>query len=151
MTCLEPPRQSAHPAPVDHTPEGFDAYGRGHLPGHLGIEMVSVDPTRLIGRVPVTTAVMAPHGLVHGGALVTIADSLCGYGTIANLPDGARGFVTVELKTNFLGAADGGVLRCEATPLHLGRTTQIWDATIRDEDSGRAFIVFRCTQMILQD
>jgi 1,4-dihydroxy-2-naphthoyl-CoA hydrolase len=150
MTMLEPPRRRAHPAPADHTPEGFDAYSRGHLPGLLGLEMVSVDPTRLVARVPVTSAVMAPHGLVHGGALVTVADSVCGYGTIVNLPDDARGFVTVELKTNFLGAAAAGaVLRCEATPLHLGRTTQIWDATIDDEDSGRALVVFRCTQMVL--
>jgi uncharacterized protein (TIGR00369 family) len=149
MTALQPPPPAAHPAPADVTPTGFDEYGRGHLPGLLGIEMVSVAPGRVVARVPVTQAVMAPHGLVHGGALVAIADSVCGYGTIANLPEGARGFVTVELKTNFLAAASDGVLQCEATPLHLGRTTQIWDATIRDQERDRTLIVFRCTQMIL--
>jgi uncharacterized protein (TIGR00369 family) len=150
MTCLEPIALRAQPLPDAPTPEGFNAWSAGFLPGHLGIEVVSVQPARIVCRVPVSDAVMAPHGLVHGGALVSIADSLCGYGTIASLPDGARGFVTVELKANFLAAASGGVLVCEATPLHQGRTTQLWDATIRDQDAGRTLAVFRCTQMILQ-
>jgi uncharacterized protein (TIGR00369 family) len=141
--------RTPYPQLTDHSPEAFDRFGRGYFTEHLGIGMVAVEPSRLVCRVPVTDAILAPHGLVHGGALVSIADSLCGYGTIASLPDGARGFVTVELKANFLGATSSGVLLCEATPLHRGSSTQIWDATIRDEDSERTLVVFRCTQMVL--
>ncbi len=81
--------------------------------------------------------------------MVSLADSLCGYGAIANLPDGATGFTTIDLTSNFLGTLRDGALFGEATPLHVGRSTQVWDATVRDEEAGRRPAVFRCTQMVL--
>jgi 1,4-dihydroxy-2-naphthoyl-CoA hydrolase len=92
---------------------------------------------------------MAPNGYLHAGSLVALADSLCGYGCIASLPDGAAGFTTIELKTNFLGTARAGAIRCVAHPVHRGRTTQVWDAVCTDEMSGRTLAIFRCTQMVL--
>jgi acyl-coenzyme A thioesterase PaaI-like protein len=62
---------------------------------------------------------------------------------------GATGFTTIELKTNFVGTARDGVILCRGSAVHLGRSTQVWDATVTAEDSGRAIAVFRCTQMIL--
>ena len=72
-----------------------------------------------------------------------------GYGSFANRPEGARGFTTIELKTNFLGTVREGTITCEATLVHGGRTTQVWDAAVTDEGSGRPIALFRCTQLIL--
>jgi uncharacterized protein (TIGR00369 family) len=127
----------------------FNRFGANCLPGHLGIEIVSVERDRLLCRVEVRPEIMAPNGYLHGATPVAIADTLCGYGCIANLPAGATGFTTIELKTNFLGTARDGVVLCEARPVHLGRTTQVWDATVVREDTGRAIAAFRCTQMVL--
>jgi uncharacterized protein (TIGR00369 family) len=101
--------------------------------------------------------VMAPNGFLHAASVVALADTSCGYGCVAALPEGARGFTTIELKANFMGTAREGVIRCRATPVHLGRTTQVWDAVVWGErqDEGRAegaakpIALFRCTQMVL--
>jgi 1,4-dihydroxy-2-naphthoyl-CoA hydrolase len=133
----------------DQSAAAFNRFGEGHLPGHLGIEIVSVDPKRLVCRVPIRTELMAPNGYLHAGTLVAVADTLCGYGCVANLPAEAVGFATIELKSNFVGTAREGIVRCEAQPIHIGRNTQVWDATLTEEASGRALAMFRCTQMIL--
>lgn len=90
---------------------------------------------------------MAPNGYLHAATIVALADTSRGYGCFVSLPEGAEGFTTVELKSNFLGAKHEGVIECEATLAHGGRTTQVWDAT--DADGGKAIALFRCTQMIL--
>jgi uncharacterized protein (TIGR00369 family) len=81
--------------------------------------------------------------------VIALADSACGYGTIANLPEQATGFTTIELKSNFLGTCRDGALKCTATRVHNGRSTQVWDAIVRDEANDRTIALFRCTQMIL--
>ena len=68
---------------------------------------------------------------------------------VLNLPEGATGFTTVELKTNFLRSAREGTIDCEARLLHGGRTTQIWDATVTDPED-RTMALFRCTQLLLR-
>ena len=80
--------------------------------------------------------------------VVGLADSACGYGCIASLPDGAYGFTTIELKTNFLGTALEGTLCCASELIHGGRTTQVWDATVTNE-AGKKLALFRCTQLLL--
>ena len=122
----------------------------GHLPGHLGIEITAASADAIEGRLPVREAVMAPNGFLHAASVVGLADTLCGFGTIANLPDGATGFTTIELKSNFLGTARQGALAARATPVHLGRTTQVWDARAwREGEEERTIALFRCTQMVL--
>jgi uncharacterized protein (TIGR00369 family) len=86
---------------------------------------------------------------LHAGSIVTLADTLCGYGCVANLPADASGFTTIELKSNHLGTTLDGTIIGVATPLHRGRTTQVWDAVVTHKESGRTLAVFRCTQMIL--
>jgi uncharacterized protein (TIGR00369 family) len=93
--------------------------------------------------------VMAPNGYLHAGSLVALADTICGYGCRLNLPDGASGFTTIELKSNHLGTTLEGTVLAVATPVHLGRTTQVWDARVTHEQSGRTLALFRCTQMLL--
>ena len=92
---------------------------------------------------------MAPNGYLHAATVIALADTSCGYGTFVNLPEGTECFTTIELKSNFLGTKREGAIRCEATLAHGGRTTQVWDATVADEESGKPIALFRCTQMIL--
>ncbi len=130
------------------TPEYFTKFGREQLPGHLGIVVTRSD-SEFHCEFAVTQSTMAPNGFLHAGSVVTLADTACGYGCVANLPAGAAGFTTVELKSNFLGTAREGVVTCIAKPVHVGKTTQVWDAVVSHRDTGKTIALFRCTQMIL--
>ncbi|MDR2088361.1 MAG: PaaI family thioesterase [Clostridiales Family XIII bacterium] len=123
---------------------------QGFLPGLLGVEIVEVEEGRLTGRMKITSTHLAPNGFFHAGGVVTLADTLCGCGAAAHLPDGAAGFTTVELKSNHLGTALEGTLFCVAEAQHLGRTTQVWDAVVTEENTGKKIALFRCTQMVLR-
>ena len=92
---------------------------------------------------------MAPNGFLHAASVIALADSACGYGCIISKPDTAIGFTTIELKSNFLGTARDGGVACEAKLVHGGKTTQVWDAVVTNEQSGKTMALFRCTQMIL--
>ena len=95
---------------------------------------------------------LAPNDFLHAGAVVTLADSACGLGCRASLPEGAAGFTTVELKSNFLRSARAGDgLRCRAALVHGGRTTQVWDAVVTRESDGSDLALFRCTQYLLSE
>jgi 1,4-dihydroxy-2-naphthoyl-CoA hydrolase len=131
------------------TPQHFNSAGAGKLPGHLGIVITEVSASRVSGELPVVESVMAPNGYLHAGTIVTLADTVCGYGCIANLPADASGFTTIELKSNHLGTTLDGTIVAVATPLHRGKTTQVWDAIVTHKESGRTLAAFRCTQMIL--
>jgi uncharacterized protein (TIGR00369 family) len=131
------------------TEADFKRFGAGHLPGHLGVEILTVSREAVESRMAVRREVMAPNGYLHAASVVALADTSCGYGCVAALPEGARGFTTIELKSNFLGTARDGAVRCRATPAHLGRTTQVWDAVITNEADGKVIALFRCTQMVL--
>jgi len=131
------------------TDEDFKRFGDGHLPGHLGVEILTVSRKAVESRMAVRREVMAPNGYLHAASVVALADTSCGYGCVAALPEGARGFTTIELKSNFLGTTRDGAIRCRATPAHLGRTTQVWDAVVSNEADGKVIALFRCTQMVL--
>lgn len=131
------------------TPESFNHRSVGTLPGLLGIRVTSVAAGELRAELPVSAPLMAPNGFLHAGTVVTLADTAAGFGCVANLPDGAAGFTTIELKSNFLGTAREGTLDCVATASHIGRTTHVWDATVVHRESGRTIALFRCTQMVL--
>lgn len=126
----------------------LNARGVGHLPGWFGVEALSVEPGRLRSRLVILPEMLAPNGFLHAATIIALADTTAGYATIAHLPAGADGFTTVELKTNFFATLTKGVLLCEATAVHGGRTTQVWDAEVRGEDGPR-LALFRCTQMVL--
>ena len=127
--------------------QAFVEAGRGRLPGLLGVEIDEIEEGHVRMRLPLRPELLAPNGYLHAGTVVTLADSACGYGCIASLPEGATGFTTIELKTNFIGTVREGTLVAEARMLHGGRTTQIWDATVRVE--ARTLAAFRCTQLVL--
>jgi len=108
------------------------------------------DDSSVSGRLEIRQSHLAPNGYLHAATVIALADTLAGYGCIRALPDGASGFTTVELKSNHLGTAkEGGAISATAMAIHRGRSTQVWDATVLDEESGKAIALFRCTQMIL--
>ena len=123
--------------------------GVGTLPGLIGIEVLEAEKGRLASRLELRDELMAPNGYLHAATIVALADTSCGYGTFVSLPEGAEGFTTVELKSNFLGTKRAGVIGCEARMVHGGRTTQVWDATVTDAEAGKPLALFRCTQIIL--
>lgn len=127
----------------------LNARSQGYLPGLLGIEFLTMEPGRLTSRLPLRPELLAPNGYLHAAAVIALADTTCGYGTFTDLPAGADNFTTIELKSNFLGTAREGAIACLATRLHSGRTTQVWDAEVTDESSGKMIALFRCTQLIL--
>lgn len=131
------------------TMDAINRRGEGFLPGLLGIEFVKVDEQGVESRLPVRKELMAPNGFLHAASVIALADTSAGYGCVRLLPEGAKGFTTIELKSNFLGTAREGAIYCRASPVHLGRTTQVWDAVVTHEASGAKIALFRCTQMVL--
>jgi uncharacterized protein (TIGR00369 family) len=128
--------------------DAFQSIGEDRLPGLIGIKVDEIEPGRVRMHLPLRPELLAPNGYLHAATVVALADSACGYGCIASLPEGATGFTTIELKTNFLGTALDGTLHCESKRVHGGRTTQVWDATVTNED-GKTLALFRCTQLLL--
>jgi len=127
----------------------LNARGAEYLPGYLGIQVTELAQGTASSRMPVRKLHFAPNDFLHAASVVALADTTCGYATIAHLPEGAASFTTIELKSNHLGTIKDGGIACVATAQHLGRTTQVWDAVVTDETTGRKIALFRCTQMIL--
>jgi uncharacterized protein (TIGR00369 family) len=123
--------------------------GIGTLPGLIGLEILEAEEGGVSSRLDLREELMAPNGYLHAATVVALADTSCGYGTLVNLPVGAESFTTIELKSNFVGTKRDGAIGCEARLVHGGRTTQVWDATVSDEEGGKPIALFRCTQMIL--
>jgi len=132
-----------NPPPKDH----FVTRHEGTLPDLLGFEITSADKEGLTAAFDIQPHHLAPNGYLHAASIIMLADSACGYGCMMNLPEGASSFTTIELKSNHLGTAREGRVECRATPVHRGRTTQVWDATVTS--GGKTIALFRCTQMVL--
>ncbi|MBI2767461.1 MAG: PaaI family thioesterase [Chloroflexi bacterium] len=128
---------------------GWNQRGEGHFPGLIGLVVTDVGHGFCGGRLEVATKHLAPNGFLHAATVVGIADTLCGYGCNVSLPEGAAGFTTIELKSNFIGTARDGAISAKAHLIHGGRMTQVWDADVIDEATGKAIATFRCTQMVL--
>ena len=127
----------------------LNAEGLGNLPGWFGFEAVALVPGRLSARMLIRPEMLAPNGFLHAASIIALADTAAGYATRAHLPAGAASFTTIEMKSNFFGTQTEGVLLCEATAVHSGRNTQVWDAEVTGGGCGKCLALFRCTQMIL--
>lgn len=143
MTILENAKQHSP------TPDSFNSAGQGTLTAHLGIQTVAAKHGEVIVEMPVQSFLLAPNGYLHAGSVVTLADTAAGFGCVASLPEGASGFTTIELKSNHLSTAREGALTCTATLQHAGKSTQVWDAVVKNKATGQTVALFRCTQMIL--
>lgn len=126
----------------------FKKRQEGRLPGLLGFEPLEIRRGYVKARMQVSEKLLAPNGFLHAASIITLADTCAGYGCVASLPDGAKNFTTVELKSNFLGTARDGVIECEAKGVHLGKSTQVWDAQV--SANGKTIALFRCTQIVLR-
>lgn len=131
------------------TPSHFNKKSIGTFPGLLGITITHIEEGKMLGEMPVKKELLAPNGFLHAGSVVTFADTIAGYSTVSHLPEKAKSFTTIELKSNFMGTAREGVLECESFVEHLGRTTQVWRVEVRRKESQKKIAVFSCTQMIL--
>ena len=109
----------------------------------------SIEPGAVETRLVLKEEHLAPNDFLHAGTVITLADTSAGMGCLASLPEGAGGFTTIELKTNFLATAREGALRCSARLIHGGGRTQVWDATVAREEDERVIALFRCTQFLL--
>ena len=118
------------------------------LPGRFGLVVTRIAEGRLDAEVALQPWMMAPNGFLHAATVLLLADTAAGYASIAHLPEGAKNFTTIELKSNFLGTAKEGLIRAECVAEHLGRTTHVWSATVFGPDDKR-IALFRCTQLIL--
>jgi 1,4-dihydroxy-2-naphthoyl-CoA hydrolase len=130
--------------------EHFNHIGKGRFPEHIGMVVQSVTKEEVRAEMPVKPQLMAPNGFLHAGAIVTLADTCAGYGCVANLPQDATGFTTIELKSNHLGTTRDGTLVCVAKAAHIGKTTHVWDATVIHQETGKTLALFRCTQLVLR-
>jgi 1,4-dihydroxy-2-naphthoyl-CoA hydrolase len=120
----------------------------GSLPGLLGVRFVEGSLDRLVAELEIRDELKTNGaGRVHGGTLMAFADTVGAVATVINLPPGA-GTTTLESKTNFLSAGRGSILRAEATPLHKGRSTMVWQTRVTDE-TGRLVSLTTQTQMVL--
>lgn len=119
------------------------------LPGYMGLELVEITDGGAVMRCDIQPHHLAPNGFLHAGSVITLADTAAGFGCVGNWPEGASGFTTIELKTNFLGTLLEGVMVAEARLIHPGRTTQVWDVEVSAEATGKTLALFRATQMIL--
>lgn len=127
----------------------LDAAGADRLPGLLGIELVELARGLCVMRMDVERRHEASNGYLHAGTVVTLADTATGYGSVASLPAGGYGFTTIELKSNHISTLRSGGIVARATMVHGGRTTQVWDAIVTAEATGKTVAVFRNTQLIL--
>jgi len=115
----------------------------------IGVNIVEASPERVIGKLLVRADLCTAGGTLHGGAVMAFADSLGAIGAFLSLPEGARGTTTLESKTNFLSAAKvGTTVTGEATPVHSGKRTGVWQTKITGED-GKAVALITQTQLVL--
>ncbi len=127
----------------------LETIGATRLPGLLNLELIAMGEGWSRMRCALEEKHLASNGYLHAASVIALADTTAGYGCVANLPEGAVGFTTIELKSNHLGTLLDGALLAEGTLVHGGRTTQVWDVIVTAEDTGRKIALFRCTQMIL--
>src|SRR5438132_4233560 len=132
---------------MDMTPAAMNDSVRGTLAELFGMRFIETSAERVVAELTIRDDLRTVGGALHGGTLMAFADTVGAAATIMNLPAGA-GTTTLESKTNFFAAGRAGVVRAEATPLHRGKRTMVWQTRVTDE-SGRLLSLTIQTQMVL--
>ena len=128
--------------------EKIQALIQGLFPGLMGVEMTEVTPDRICATLRVRPDLCTGGGILHGGAIMAFADTLGAVGTVVNMPEGAR-TATIESKTNFIGGARvETTIHGEATPVHRGKTTQVWQTRVTSGDGKLVGLVTQ-TQIVI--
>ena len=118
------------------------------FPGLMGVRVTELDPDRVVAEMVVRPDLCSAGGILHGGATMAFADTIGAVATFINLPPGTR-TVTVESKTNFIGAAPlGSLVSAECTPFHRGKSTMVWQTVVRNA-TGKTLAVVSQTQLVL--
>ncbi|MES2533812.1 MAG: PaaI family thioesterase [Pseudomonadota bacterium] len=125
-----------------------DIDNQSGLKNHLGIEVHEIARGEVKTSMQVRPFLTAPDGHLHAASVVALAIESAGVGCMASLPAEATGFSTIELKTNHLGSPHAGWIDCRAYAVHMGRTTQVWDADITHRETGKKIAMLRCTQFL---
>jgi len=128
-------------------PDLFNERMQGTLSTLLGLRIVEAAPERVVAELTIRDDLRTVGGALHGGTLMALADTVGAAATIVNLPPGAT-TTTLESKTNFFAAGRAGIVRAEATPLHRGKRTQVWQTRVTDE-AGRLLSLTTQTQMVI--
>lgn len=121
---------------------------KGTLSEHLGIELVEIGKDRVVATMRVEKRVHQPFGLLHGGASVAMAETLASLGAWMNIYESGRAAVGLEINANHVRGKRDGVVTGTATPLHLGRSTHVWEVRLTDE-AGKLICISRCTMAIV--
>jgi len=114
----------------------------------LGIEFVETSKERVVARMPVGPRVHQPFGLLHGGASIALAETVASTGAWLNCDQASERVVGLEINANHLRAKREGVVTATATPVHVGRRTQVWEIRVTDE-AGKAVCISRCTIAVI--
>ena len=114
----------------------------------IGLRVTHAEPRRMAGEITMRADLSQPYGYIHGGALMTLMDTVAGMASTLNLDPG-QGFLTVEFKINFLRSVRQGRIVAEATAVHIGRRTHVWQVTAHDEQ-GRQLALASLTQLVIE-
>jgi len=133
---------------TNRDPDWFHQAQADTLPGRFGLEVLRIEQGLLHAQLRIERWMRAPNGFLHAASVICLADTAAGYACLAHLPEEARGFTTVEMKSNFFGTALEGMLQTRCSADHMGRSTQVWSASVLRED-GKRIAEFRCTQLLL--
>jgi 1,4-dihydroxy-2-naphthoyl-CoA hydrolase len=128
--------------------EKIRANGTKNLADTLGIEFTELTPARVVATMPVDTRTRQPFGILHGGASVALAETIASLGGAMNVDLEQFNVVGVEINANHIRAKRDGIVTGTGTPIHVGRSTQVWEVRIVDE-AGRPICVSRCTLAVV--
>ena len=120
------------------------------LGSNLGMEFISAAPDKLVARMPVDKRTKQPFGLLHGGASVALAESLASTGAWLNVDEKKYFVVGQEINANHIRSLDSGYVIGTSVPLHIGRSSQVWETKIHAEDTGKLICVSRCTLAVVE-
>ena len=132
----------------DITIERLHAKQAETLPGRFGLRVTRLAEGQLDAELDVLPWMLAPNGFLHAASVLLLADTSAGYACMAHLPQAAKNFTTIELKSNFFATTRDGTIRAECRVEHLGRSTHVWTASVFGP-AGKRIALFGCTQMIL--
>lgn len=130
------------------SPEDMLNMGKGNLAEALGIALIEAGPEQVVATMPVDHRTHQPFGLLHGGASVALAETVASIGAWLNVDRETQGAVGIEINANHLKGKRDGTVTATATPIHRGRTTQVWSIAITDEE-GAMICVSRCTLAVV--
>lgn len=131
------------------TSEYFNDNVIDKLPGLLGLKVTKVGRGSMELELEVERKHLAINGYLHAGTIVTLADTAAGNGCMANLPDRATGFTTIELKCNLISTVRSRKIICSSKCIHAGGTTQVWESKVMEAATHKLIAAFTCTQLVL--